>query len=221
MHDSSVKEVWGTSPAKLCCVDAVGSVGGILVVWTSRSFLFKDRWVATFVILVLFEDLTKNSVSLVSYVYGSNESRKRDLMWSELDSIHNRWNGPWCIGEIGMLSDFPLRSWVATVTTEMVGFSDWINKHSLVDLQLGGATFTWSNHQSLLSSACLDRFLIFSDWLNLFPEACQSALPNQTIVRFFWTPNVKDGAHPHFDLSSCGWKRSTLIKSKNGGRTLT
>lgn len=90
VHDSLVKEVWGTSPAKWCCGDAVGSVGGILVVWSSRSFLFKDRWVGTFVILVLLEDLTNNSVWLVSSVYGPNNSRKGDLMRSELDSIHNR-----------------------------------------------------------------------------------------------------------------------------------
>ena len=80
----------GTSPAKWCCGDAVGSVGGILVVWSSRSFVFKDRWVGTFVILVLLEDLTNNSVWPVSSVYGPNNSRKKDLMRSELDSIHNR-----------------------------------------------------------------------------------------------------------------------------------
>ena len=52
--------------------------------------MFKDRWVGTFVILVLLEDLTNNSVWPVSSVYGPNNSRKKDLMRSELDSIHNR-----------------------------------------------------------------------------------------------------------------------------------
>lgn len=46
-----------------------------------------------------------------------------------------------------------------TMTTDMVGFSEWINKHSLIDPHLGGTNFTWSNHQLSPTMLHLDRFL--------------------------------------------------------------
>ena len=65
-----------------------------------------------------------------------------------------------------------------SITSDIVGFSKWINRHSLIDLHLGGSNFTWSNHQSSPAMYSLDRFLLFCDWFDLFPEACQFALPN-------------------------------------------
>ena len=52
--------------------------------------------------------------------------------------------------------------------------------HSLVDFPLGGARFTWSNHQSSPSLSRLDKFLIASDLVELFPQVCQIALPKST-----------------------------------------
>eukprot|EP00268_Persea_americana_P015800 TRINITY_DN17438_c0_g2_i2.p1 TRINITY_DN17438_c0_g2~~TRINITY_DN17438_c0_g2_i2.p1 ORF type:complete len:122 (+),score=13.46 TRINITY_DN17438_c0_g2_i2:25-366(+) len=55
-------------------------------------------------------------------------------------------------------------------------FSDWINSHSLVDLQLKGPSFTWSNHQSNCVMSRLDRFLVTTDWLDVYPDVIQLAL---------------------------------------------
>lgn len=41
LQDSIVKEVWGHSSAQ-GSREAVGSMGGILVIWCSKSFLVKD-----------------------------------------------------------------------------------------------------------------------------------------------------------------------------------
>lgn len=63
------------------------------------------------------------------------------------------------------------------VYNEMLSFSDWINSHSLLDLQLCGASYTWSNHQDPPIMSRLDRFLIANDWLDLYPDVNQVALP--------------------------------------------
>eukprot|EP00268_Persea_americana_P010552 TRINITY_DN14308_c0_g1_i1.p2 TRINITY_DN14308_c0_g1~~TRINITY_DN14308_c0_g1_i1.p2 ORF type:complete len:104 (+),score=7.86 TRINITY_DN14308_c0_g1_i1:19-330(+) len=65
-------------------------------------------------------------------------------------------------------------------SADMISVSDWVNKHSLVDLPLGGARLAWSNHQPPSSLSLLDKFLLSSDWLDLFPEVCQMALPKPT-----------------------------------------
>ena len=60
---------------------------------------------------------------------------------------------------------------------EMRRFSDWISSHSLVDLQMGGALITWSNHQSNHAMSRLDRFLVSTEWLETYPEVTHIALP--------------------------------------------
>ena len=59
----------------------------------------------------------------------------------------------------------------------MESFWDWINSHYLNNLHLGGAKYTRSNHQSPPTLLRLDRFLVTSDWIDLYPEVCQIALP--------------------------------------------
>ena len=58
---------------------------------------------------------------------------------------------------------------------DMRAFSDWINLHPLVDLHPAGALYTWSNHHPIMSK--LDRFLVTNDWIDLYPEVYQCALP--------------------------------------------
>lgn len=92
--------------------------------------------------------------------------------------IRGRWSGAWCIRGDWNIIRFPgekLRG--KNLTGQMRCFSDWINYHSLVDLQMGGASFTWSNHQSTPAMSRLDRFLVTSDWLETYPEVAQLALP--------------------------------------------
>lgn len=66
---------------------------------------------------------------------------------------------------------------MVTISVLIQAFSDWINSHSLVDLPLGGARFTWSNHQDTPILSHLERFLVSGDWIDLFPEVSQVAFP--------------------------------------------
>lgn len=58
----------------------------------------------------------------------------------------------------------------------MKDFNDWINHHNLVDLPLHGVEFTWSNMQKDPVICHLDRFLVSTDWVDLFPDCIQRAL---------------------------------------------
>lgn len=62
----------------------------------------------------------------------------------------------------------------------MMDFSDWINRHSLIDLHLGGARYTWSNHQIPPSLSRIGRLLVSGEWLDLYLAVCQSSLPKLT-----------------------------------------
>lgn len=56
-----------------------------------------------------------------------------------------------------MQSDIRARDW-GLPRLDMQEFFDWIDFHLLVDLQMSGANFAWSNHQEHLIMSPLDRF---------------------------------------------------------------
>eukprot|EP00268_Persea_americana_P022044 TRINITY_DN21932_c1_g1_i1.p1 TRINITY_DN21932_c1_g1~~TRINITY_DN21932_c1_g1_i1.p1 ORF type:complete len:127 (-),score=16.07 TRINITY_DN21932_c1_g1_i1:362-742(-) len=92
--------------------------------------------------------------------------------------IMGRWNGAWCIGGEWNTIRFPSKRPGSSKTTkQMRQFSDWINSHSLVDLHLAGASFKWSNNQVNPGMARLDRFLVSTEWVDIYPEVLHLALP--------------------------------------------
>ena len=89
-----------------------------------------------------------------------------------------RWNGAWCICGAWNITRFPSEKLGGSkITSDMRHFSGWINSHSLVDLQLSGASFTWSNNQSQPAMSRLDRFLVSTDWLEGYLQVILLALP--------------------------------------------
>ena len=58
----------------------------------------------------------------------------------------------------------------SVITSAMRDFSDWIWSNDLVDLPLRAADFTWSNMRRDPIISRLDRFLVSSGWLDIFPD---------------------------------------------------
>lgn len=178
VSDRVVNGVWSRRHVKWVSLDAVGTAGGLLVMWDTQSVAVLNSWKGDFSLSVLVEDLRNSAKWLLTSLYGPNSSEKRKEFWNELDMIRRRWNGPWCIGGDWNIIRFPSEKLGGTrISADMRLFSDWINPHSLVDLQLKGASFTWSNHQSNPAMSRLDRFLVTTDWLEAYPEVIQLALP--------------------------------------------
>lgn len=147
MSDRVIKEVWGRRNVKWVVVDAVGAAGGLLRLWDTRYVSVLQSWKDVFSLSILAEDLKNSAKWLLTTVYGPNNSQRRMELWSVLDIIKGRWNSAWCIGGDWNIIRYPSEKLGSSrATGDMRRFSDWINSHSLVDLQLSGASFTWSNH---------------------------------------------------------------------------
>lgn len=171
MSDLLIKEVCGSASFDWICLDALGSSRGIILCCNRRALVIKDRWIEDFSVSALVMDLASNCTWIITFVMAQMTSLRRNF-WSELDSIRNRRRGPWCLGGDWNVIRYPTeKSSGSQITSDMLSFTDWINSQSLVDLPLGGTTFTWSNHQSSPTLSCLDRFLVSNDWLNLFSKA--------------------------------------------------
>jgi hypothetical protein len=61
------------------------------------------------------------------------------------------------------------------LSTAMQGFSDFIAALGLIDPQLEGGTFTWSNSRDVEARSRIDRFLFSPDWEDHFPSIIQTA----------------------------------------------
>ena len=138
---------------------------------------------------------------LATSVYGPTNRSLRDSFWGELDSIRSYWSGPWCSGGDWNIVRFPSEKLGDrnTTTSDMLDFSEWINKQSALEElnpalsictleeldSLGPITnllllcHVWTDSSS---PVLLDGFFLSCDWLELFPEACQSALRTPSLI---------------------------------------
>lgn len=84
MNGAIVREVWGSRSVKWEAVDAVGSAGGILLLWDSHSVSIIGKWKSNFFVSVLLEDEFNNSKWIVTSVYGPQSCQSRIDFWKEL-----------------------------------------------------------------------------------------------------------------------------------------
>lgn len=95
------------------------------------------------------------------------------------------------------------------ISRAMKEFSEFIDNHSLMDLPLLGAYFTWSWSEDSISKSRLDRFLVSTSWEELAPNVIKSPLP-QLISDHF--PILLDGAR--------GRRMSSPFRFKNMWRQM-
>ncbi|GKA67445.1 RNA-directed DNA polymerase, eukaryota [Tanacetum coccineum] len=161
---------WGNLTFDHAVSPSVGNSGGILCVWDSNTFI-KDHVSSSDYFLAIMGTWTPTATKLlVISVYAPQDvSEKRDL-WDYLCTMINRWEG-----ETVVMGDFN------EVRTEQERFGTYFNIHGanvfnkfislagLVDIPLGGYSYTWA-HKSASKMSKLDRFLISEGLLIDFPN---------------------------------------------------
>ncbi|XP_059658982.1 uncharacterized protein LOC132305342 [Cornus florida] len=155
ISDDVVRSLWGSRFVDWEALNASDKSGGILIMWDHRWMSRTNIWKGLF------------SLSCVFQMEDDNFS-------SELSYIKELWSLPWCLGGDFNSVQFPFeRSIGGRWSLEMTQFSDFIDGHFLIDLQLEGATFTWSSGRDSVTLSRLDRFLISGDWEEKFPDVTQ------------------------------------------------
>jgi hypothetical protein len=120
------------------------------------------------------DDPTRGVWRLTCY-YGYPERGRRRQAWDMLRDLRNMSPLPWCI--IGDFNDLlsqedkrgthPHPNWLCT------GFQSAVSDCDLTDIHLEGHQFTWTKSRGASHEIeeRLDRAMVSSDWLALFPEA--------------------------------------------------
>ncbi|GKA54163.1 RNA-directed DNA polymerase, eukaryota, partial [Tanacetum coccineum] len=137
-----------------------GNSGGILCIWDPNMFQKRNETVLDYFTMVRGTWVPSGISLLIISVYAPQELSEKKMLWDYLSVVMTNWNG-----EVVMMGDFN------EVRDSSERFGSVFNKHGaeafnnfianagLVEVSLGGCSFTWC-HKSATKMSKLDRFLI-------------------------------------------------------------
>ncbi|CAN0871761.1 LINE-1 retrotransposable element ORF2 protein [Linum grandiflorum] len=149
---------------------SVGASGGILTVWDSVSFELQGSWVGEFSVVTIFRSVQDDFVWVLVNVYGPCALPEKAAFLEEVRGVIEWWDLPAIIvGDFNMVrAPEEARGWPRP-SAELVLFNDFVADLSLIELPLGGASFTWSNFREVPSLSRIDRVFVTSEWEEHFP----------------------------------------------------
>ena len=180
-----VCSLWGNSFVDWEFLPAVGSTGGVLILWDNCVVEKLSSVVHTFSVSCLWKGVRDGFVWVGIGLYGpTNDSLRREL-WEELRDVQRTWSHPWCVFGYFNVVHFPSeRLGCNRLSFHMMDFSNFIDTYNLVGLPLGGGPYTWSSGSANPSMSRIDRFLISSDWEDRYLDVFQKLLPRPLLDHF-------------------------------------
>ena len=134
-----VRSLWGNSFVGWEFLPAVGSAGGVILLWDKRVVERLDSVVKTFSISCLWKGVSDSFVWVGTGLYGPCTDVLRSELWEELKEVQQTWASPWCVfGDFNVVRFPSERLGCNRLTSHMLDFSDFIEASHLVDLPLGG-----------------------------------------------------------------------------------
>jgi hypothetical protein len=158
---------------------SVGASGGIVTMWNPKVV---EVWSTTCLssCLIIQGKFYKDDLAFcLANVYAPCDARGRSLLWRELDAkLLQIPLSVWCVlGDFNVIRSRDERvSRGGSGVEDYMAFNNFIDRNALIDLPLGGRSFTWYSGDGL-SMSHLDRFLISDSWVSSFPNCVQMALP--------------------------------------------
>ncbi|XP_071688868.1 uncharacterized protein [Rutidosis leptorrhynchoides] len=149
----------------------IGNLGGILTVWdpnifTANCVIEKDSFIA---IKGLWKDVGTELI-LVN-IYGPQTEIAKKKMWFDLSELLKYNNAMWVLlGDFNEVRFFTERKNTEFCERNAKYFNEFIKDNALLDLPLGGRTYTRISDDSQKFSK-LDRFLVSENFIENWPSA--------------------------------------------------
>ncbi|GJW55102.1 RNA-directed DNA polymerase, eukaryota, reverse transcriptase zinc-binding domain protein [Tanacetum coccineum] len=155
-----IRRCWGNFSFEYDYSEAVGMSGGILCIWDDTIFQKKNRIVSDNFVIVSGVWIPSGKNLLVISVYAPQDLRDKKLLWDYLCSQICSWEGD--VITMGDFNEVRTSSERFGSNFNQVGaklFNEFIANAGLVEIPLGGCSYTWC-HKSANKMSKLDRFLI-------------------------------------------------------------
>jgi hypothetical protein len=126
--------------------------------------------------ITLFLENKSDSVQWAcTSVYGPVLSHLRDSFWDELSLIGHYWDGPWVIGgDFNTIRTRSEKRGLSFNTSNMTKFNNFISNFDLIDFKCTDRKYTWAWGGASSQMACLDRFLVNTQWTDKYPTSCST-----------------------------------------------
>ncbi|GKB43987.1 RNA-directed DNA polymerase, eukaryota [Tanacetum coccineum] len=165
----SIKSLWGNFTFEYATSSSAGNSGGILCVWDPNMFV-KDHVSSCDYFLAIMGTWSPTSTKLlIICVYAPQELAEKMELWGYIRSMIDRWEGETVIlGDFNEVRTKQERFGSVFNAQGASVFNNFISMTNLIDLPLGGYSYTWA-HKTATKMSKLDRFLISEGLLVLFP----------------------------------------------------
>lgn len=163
------------APRRFDCFDyvpSVGASGGIFVAWNSSHFQGQVTDKQSFGITILFRSAQNMDTWKLTVVYGpcSEPSRSEFVNWFKGHLISDDEN--WLfLGDFNFYRCLSNRNKPGGNLADTLIFNEAIGHLGLVELQLKGRAFTWSNMQQDPLLEQLDWFFTSVNWTVEYPDS--------------------------------------------------
>ncbi|GJT23825.1 RNA-directed DNA polymerase, eukaryota, partial [Tanacetum coccineum] len=165
-----VKKCWGNLAFDYAYSEAVGNSGGILCIWDPNSFIKLNETISDYFTIVRGKWVPNGMNMLIVSVYAPQDFKEKRMLWDYLHFVVNNWDGQMVImGDFNEVRDKSERYGSVFYKKGVEVFNNFINNAGLVELPLGGCSYTWY-HKSAKKMSKLDRFLIFENMLSACPN---------------------------------------------------
>nr|GEZ90373.1 RNA-directed DNA polymerase, eukaryota [Tanacetum cinerariifolium] len=171
-----IKSCWGNFDFDYVYSEAVGNSGGILCVWDPNMFKKSNATVLDFFTIVRGTWLPSGKRLLVISVYAPQELRDKKMLWDYLVTVICNWDGEVVtMGDFNEVRDCSERLGYVFNKKGAEVFNNFIVTAGLVEVTLGGCSFTWCR-KSATKMSKLDRFLIFDNLMRTCPTISSISL---------------------------------------------
>lgn len=151
---------------------AIGALGGLAIIWDYRTLSFtpleiKKNWIGGDVVSY------KNNLRFkLINVYGPIQNKDKVKVWKELESFLRSFPNDLSIigGDFNAITKVSKkRGGSRKLPPPAIDFNLWINRNSLLEIQMAVIAFTWNNRRFGFCNIVekLDRFFIYGGLLEL------------------------------------------------------
>jgi hypothetical protein len=139
------------------------------------------QYSSTYSISVRITSKLEDEVWDLTGVYGPQLENEKMYFLNELRHIHNMVRPEWMIlGDFNMIRRSQEKNKRIINRRVMRQFNNTIDDLQLLELDLNGRAFIWSNEQNEPTMTRIGRFLATTEWHQLFPSADLQAICTMT-----------------------------------------
>ncbi|GJV61055.1 RNA-directed DNA polymerase, eukaryota [Tanacetum coccineum] len=166
----SIKMCWGNFAFDFVYSASVGNSGGILCMWDPRCFHKSNATISDYFIMIRGVWVPNGKNLLIISVYAPQELSEKKMLWDYLTLVIANWKGG-----VVMMGDFnevhkKEERFGSNFNVQRAdAFNFFISNAGLEEVPSGGYSFTWCR-KSASKMSKLDRFLIFENLMNTYPN---------------------------------------------------